>query len=205
MVKSKLGLFCGVFLCLFAACQTREFDTEEELLTYIRDAENGFLQQKSVNNVEFSLLYKPTDLMVKQELIQKSTQGVIDSLREKYGRYMYFVLSMSRNKQELLSHAAGNRSRFGAMVNELSFHIDRKVHCYTPEKDTLPMADFIYPRMYGMSRSTDILLVYPRDKKYLAGEYLDITVEDLGFYTGEVKFRMLTNTIISDPKLKYKL
>ncbi|UGU18126.1 hypothetical protein LS482_09625 [Sinomicrobium kalidii] len=194
--------FCGI-LCLLTACSSGTFDTEESLLAYIREEENGYMHHKKVKGVDFSLLYKPTDLLVNQELYDKTDSRTVDSLRKKYGKYMYFILSMSKNDQELLNNVAGDRGRFGGMVNELAFGMDRKVHLYTPEKDTLPMADFIYPRMYGMSRSTDIMLVYPRKEKYLNDDYINIIVEDLGFYTGEVKFKVLTENINNEPSLKF--
>ena len=46
------------------------------------------------------------------------------------------------------------------MVNQLAFGMREKVHVYTQKKDTLEMLDYNYPRMYGMSPTTDILLIY---------------------------------------------
>ncbi len=163
-----------VLLWLLLSCGPPAFDGEEDLLAYIREPRHGYLHQKTVNDIDFSLLYKPTDLMVAGELSVESAPAGIDSLRHRYGQYMYFVLSMSAKNRELLNHVAGDRSRFGAMVNALSFYMDRNVHCFTPEKDTLPMIDFIYPRMYGMSRSTDILLVYPAIKN-ISGANISIS------------------------------
>ncbi len=107
---------------------------------------------------------------------------------------------MSKNNKELLSTAPKNRNEFGAMVNELAFGLGEKVHLYTQQKDTIALADFVYPRMYGMSRSTDVLLVYPR--KQLNDEYINFTIEDLGLDTGEVKFKVPTTSINNEPKLK---
>jgi hypothetical protein len=81
--------------------------------------------------------------------------------------------------------------------------MDQKVHLFTKEKDTLSMADFVYPRMYGMSKSTVIMIVYPRDKKYLNNEYLNFTIEDLGLYTGEIKFKIDTKAIVNEPQLRF--
>ena len=114
---------------------------------------------------------------------------------------MYFNLSMSINNQELLSTAPKNRNEFGAMVSQLAFGMGEKVHLYTPSKDTLEIADFIYPRMYGMSKATTIMFVYPRDKDAINEDYLNFTIEDLGLYTGEVKFKVETEKIKNEPKL----
>ncbi len=79
-----------------------------------------------------------------------------------------------------------------------------KVHLFTQSKDTLEMADFIYPRMYGMGRSTTIMFVYPKDKQKLQEDYLNFTIEDLGLYTGEVKFKIETEKIKKEPQLAFK-
>ena len=164
-------------------------------------------------------MYRPTDLLVKQELGDKVTErgslslstplktGLVEvsrseELRKKYNKYLYFNLSMSINNQELLSVAPKNRNEFGVMVNQLAFGMGEKVHLYTQSKDTLELADFIYPRMYGMSKATTIMFVYPRDKDALKDEYLNFTIEDLGLYTGEVKFKIDTEKIKNEPQLK---
>ncbi len=208
-VEMKTGIYLMLLLVL-SGCNQKAFDNETAFLDYIKDEANGYTQHKTVNGVDYTLTYRPTDLLVKQELgdvvtEQGSLSGVEmsrrDELRNKYNKYMYFNLSMSINNQELLSSAPKNRNEFGAMVNQLAFGMNEKVHMFTQSKDTLEMADFIYPRMYGMSRETTIMFVYPRDKKALKEEYINFTIEDLGLYTGEVKFKILNKNIINEPIL----
>ncbi|WP_299158448.1 hypothetical protein [uncultured Tenacibaculum sp.] len=189
---------------LLSSCGTQSFDTKEEMWSYLRDADHGYLQEKNVNNYDFSLLYKPTDLLVLQELGELKDQEKVTVLREKYSKYLYFTLSMSRNNKELLSTTPRNRQEFGRMVNELAFGMDKKVHVFTQKKDTLALLDYVYPRMYGMSKATTMLFVYPRDQKYLKGEYLNLTIGDLGTYTGEVKFKIPTKLLKNEPKLNFK-
>jgi len=139
--------------------------------------------------------------LVNQELDDNSNKEEIKELRKKYSKYMYFNLSMSKGNHELLSTAPKNRNEFGAMVNQLAFGMGDKVHLYTQQKDTLELLDFVYPRMYGMSRSTDLLFVYPRDKENLNEEYLNFTIEDLGLFTGEIKFKIPIKKINHEPTI----
>ena len=110
---------------------------------------------------------------------------------------------MSKNNQELLNGVARDKAKFGQMVNELAFGMEEKVHLYTPEKDTLKMADYIYPRMYGMSNSTSIMIVYPRDSKFMSQDYLNFVIEDLGLDTGDIKFKLNTKALKNEPQLKF--
>ena len=193
-----------ILLIALTSCSTKTFNTTEELWEYVKDPENQYVQKKNINGIDFSLLYKPNDLLVDQELGDKTDDSLVVKYRNKYKDYMYFTLSMSKNNHELLSHMARDRQKFGAMVNELAFGMNQKVHVYTPAKDTLPMTDFVYPRMYGMSGSTSILFVYPRKEENLKEDYLNFTIQDLGFYTGEVKFKVPTDIINNEPKLKFE-
>lgn len=188
---------------MLSACNQKTFNNEIALLDYIKDETNGYTQHKTINGVDYTLTYRPTDALVNQELGDSINKEAIEVLRNKYNKYMYFNLSMSQNSQELLSTAPKNRNEFGAMVNQLAFGMNEKVHVYTPSKDTLELADFIYPRLYGMSRSTTIMFVYPRDEKSLKNEYLNFTIEDLGLYTGEVKFKIPTDKLNQEPKLNF--
>jgi hypothetical protein len=202
-VKKKRILIV-LIACTIVSCTTKSFDTPEAMWKHLKEKDNGYLHTKSVNGYDFSLVYKPTDLLVHQELgTDTSNTKKIATLRAKYKEYLYFTLSMSKAQKELLSTAPKNRQEFGAMVNQLAFGMREKVHVFSQKKDTLEMLDYIYPRMYGMSKATTMLFVYPRDSKYLKDEYLNFTIEDLGMYTGEIKFKIPTEKIKNEPELKF--
>jgi hypothetical protein len=134
---------------------------------------------------------------------EKVSKTEIDSLRKKYNKYLYFNLSMSRNIKELLSTTPQNRNEFGAMVSQLAFEMGNKVHLFTENRDTIEIADFVYPRMYGMSKATTIMFVYPREEEKLKEEYLNFTVEDIGLYAGEVRFKIDIEKIKNEPILNF--
>jgi hypothetical protein len=191
-----------LLILVITSCGSKTFDSTDELLEYISNEDNNYKYSKSVNGVEYVLQYRPTDLLVQQELgDENKDKNEIEKLRKKYSKFLYFNLSMSMNNKELLSNVVSDKEQFGQMVNDLAFNMDDKVHVFTPQKDTLAMTDFVYPRMYGMTNSTTILIVYPRDKEFLKEEYLNFTIEDLGLYTGEVKFKVQIKPLENEPKL----
>lgn len=200
MTKNSFLLF--LLTILVSSCG-KSFDTQEEMTVYIAEEDHGYHYKKTVNGVDYTLQYRPTDLLVKQELPSKYDDKQVAALRAKYHKYLYFNLSMSKNNQELLNGLARDKQKFGQMVSELAFGMDEKVHLYTPEKDTLEIADFIYPRMYGMTNATVIMLVYPRDEKYMKSDYLNFAIEDLGLDTGEIKFKVNTKALQEEPQLRF--
>ncbi|SEO96254.1 hypothetical protein SAMN05444671_3874 [Flavobacterium sp. CF108] len=203
MLNMKKNNFLVLLLVIFISSCNKSFETQEEMNDYIQDEDNGYHYKKTVSDVDYVLQYRPTDLLVKQELGDDNNPSQIEKLRKQYSKYMYFNLSMSKNNQELLNGVAQDKAKFGQMVNELAFGMEEKLHVYTPAKDTLALADFIYPRMYGMSNSTSIMIVYPRDEKYLKQDYLNFVIEDLGLETGDIKFKLNTKALINEPQLAF--
>ena len=64
-MKRLLSIIAILFLC---GCSSKSFETEQELWDYIKNPKHGYFQKKHINGYDFSLLYKPTDLLVQQEL-----------------------------------------------------------------------------------------------------------------------------------------
>ncbi|NAY93463.1 hypothetical protein GTQ34_16245 [Muricauda sp. JGD-17] len=197
------GITIALLLAV-ASCGQKTFDSEAELWEYVKNPSNGYYHEKTIGPVHYALIYRPTDLQVKQELKEDTANATIDSLRKKYGKYLYFNLTMSANRQELLSAKANDRMAFGHLVNELSFGMAEKVHLLSKRRDTIPILDYTYPRMYGMSNSTNILLVYPKDQRLFEENEARFTIEDLGFSTGEVGFNIPTSKLDQEPKLNLK-
>ncbi|AUC77879.1 hypothetical protein CW732_18530 [Olleya sp. Bg11-27] len=191
-----------LFFVLFTiSCSHKTFNTEKELIEYINQEENGYVINKSVNGYDFKLTYKPTDLLIKQFLVVDSD---IQELRERYAKYLYFNLSISLNNQEILNGLATNTNKFGRMVNQLSFDMGDKAYLISQKKDTINFVDFIYPRMYGVSKATTIMFVYLRENRKLKDDYLNFIIKDLGLNTGEIKFKIETKLLINEPSLSFK-
>ena len=187
---------------VITSCSNKSFESKEDLWAYLIDTENGYLQEKEVNGIHFSLTYKPTDLLVNQELNKGYSEEEVNELRKKYNDYLYFNLSISSNGKELLSNSP-NREEFGAMVNQLAFGMGQKLNLITQKQDTIALQDYAYPRLYGMGKSTDMLLVYERDSKLIESDFVRLTIEDLGYGTGEIAFKVPTKNLTEQLQLKF--
>ncbi|WP_210707298.1 hypothetical protein [Maribacter dokdonensis] len=186
---------------LVCSCSQNVFDSKKELLAYLQDLENGYVQKKEINGLDFAIMYRPTDLLVQQVINEKTTQMELDSIRSKYGKFIYFNISLSNNGKEVLNSVINRKSDFGGMVNELAFGMGQKVHLISQSRDTIELLDYIYPREYGMGKSTNMMFVYPRNKEFLKNDYFHLTIEDIGLKTGEVGFKIPTKIINQEPKL----
>lgn len=198
MARSKVLAF--FFFSLFFVSCNKSFDDKEGLLEYVSDESNGYRFSKSINGIDYVLQYKPTDMMVMQEN-EKPTAEEARALREKYVKNIYFNLSMSKEGNELLNKVE-DRDKYLRLVDDLTFKMDHKI-ALLGGKDTLHLLHYNYPRVYGMARATTLLLVYPRDEEFLKKDGLQLIIQDIGFYTGEVRFKIDNNTIINEPFINF--
>ncbi|PKD18734.1 hypothetical protein APR41_17645 [Salegentibacter salinarum] len=173
------------------------------MLKFLQNEDNGYTKRKVINNIDFKLMYKPTDLLVDQHLENNFSIQEVDSLRAALKDFMYFNLAISSDNREVLNTLAQDRAEFGKMVSTLSFNFQDKVSMVTSNKDTIQMVDFSYPRMYGLSRATSLLLVFPVEAGLRNSATIDVIVEDIGFQTGQVKFRYDVSLITNQPEINF--
>lgn len=198
---NKIAIF--LFIFLLASCKGEIFTDESEMHKYLNDVENNYVSSKEIQGLKYKLTYRPTDLLVKQELKGDSHRSSqVDSLRGKYDHFVYFNLSFSKNNKEILSSLAGSKFDFSNMVNSLSFGLKDRVHLISEKRDTISLVDYHYTRMYGMSSDTSVLLVYSRDE-VIQSRKVSLAIEDLGYGTGEVKLTQIIEPILNEPRLNF--
>lgn len=195
MLKSSAFLI----MLFFCSCH-KDFETREAIIAHILEEENGYRFTKNINGVTFTLQYRPTDLLVEQE-IKDSNAAAVEDIRESYSKFLYFNLSFSKNGNEILNGMAGNRDEFGQLINQLAFGMDDNIHLVTSAKDTIKMIDYNFSRTYGLSDSNSLIIVYPRTEEVLNKEYFNIIIQDLGLSTGDVAFKVKTKPLKNEPSL----
>ena len=194
VVASKRILYILTVSCLAAVlgCQSLP-KTPEELTTYVQDPEHGLLQEKEVGAVRMQVQYRPTDLLVNQELQHDYSEEKVAALRHKYGQYAYFILSYSQENKEAL-YQPTSYGQFSETLQNLAFRMDRFAQLTTAQQDTVPIADFVYPRTYGYGGSTQVMLVFDR-KNIPDTEWVQLVVDDVGLGAGSQRFRFRTQDI----------
>lgn len=199
MIKNNFLIF--ILLGVLSVSCTQSFDDKKGLTTYLSDEANGYFFSKNINSVDYILQYKPTDIMVIQEN-ENPNKEELKLLREKYKKNIYFTISMEKDGNELLNKIEGDRERYLALVNDLTFKMNEKIVLQSG-KDTIPMLQYNYPRAYGMAKATTLLLIYPRNLDVLKKKSLQLKINDIGFATGEVNFKIDNNKIINEPFLTF--
>ena len=78
--------------------------------------------------------------------------------------------------------------------------MDNYVQMTTSEQDTIPLIDFAYPRLYQYGGSTQVMLVFDREKLQ-EDEWVQLTLDDIGLGVGRQHFRFQMDDIRNVPPL----
>jgi hypothetical protein len=193
-----------IFAVILAACGSHpKMMNRTELVGYLRDKENGLVQEQQINATKVSLSYHPTSLMVSREIgdERNPSKAVIDSIEKKYSKNYYFLAKFSINGKEAIRQL-GDFARYSDMVQVLSFQMHRFVNVTTPQRDTLPLADYFFDQTYGMSDGNTLLLCFDKEKLKNRKE-LEINIAECGMGTGNLKFLFNREDLDAVPKMNY--
>jgi hypothetical protein len=186
-------------IALLIGCKPKTFSTEKELIAYIQDERNGLKVTNDVGDYKVAVIYRPTDLLVKQEVGEKPAKEAIEKARKKYQNYYYFILSLSKSGKEALDQSQGF-GQYSEMVQKLSFRVPEFVNMTTSASDTIPLADFILNRTYGLSSSTDVLVVFNKEKT-IDQKWVQINLNEFGMGLGNSRMRFKVKDLEGCPKV----
>lgn len=190
-----------LLLLLFIGCATRDL-TPDALNKYVLNPDNGLIRQAEINSYKIVVYNKPTDLWVQQEIEGEAISPLkIDSLQKKYDQYYYFILDLSLNDKEAL-RVNGEMEQFSTMVQTLSFRMNNYVSMTTAAKDTIPVADFILNRTYGLSHATSLLFIFDR-KRSNGAEWVQFNLNEFGLGVGDQRFRFSTEDLKNVPRIEF--
>ncbi len=201
MAKRLLqGYLYPLMLVLVMWGCTPEILNERDLNAYIQDSSHGLKKKKDVGPIGLSVTYRPTDFLIYQELGKDKDPGKRALLEKKYKNHVYFLLDLQAGDRDILYGASLNQADFSGKLQTLSFNMGAYTQLVTSSQDTIPVADYIYNRNFGVSKSSTLLFVF--DKEKIEGsESFAFHLEEFGFNTGLQRFEFTTKDLFTTPKL----
>lgn len=193
--------FFVVFLCfLLISCGPNTVSTDEELQAYILDEDNGLVKKWNDGDLNVDIILRPSESLVAQEIGKgRPDTTTVSRLRKKYSKNLYFMMSVSKGDAEAL-HSLDGFGEYSEVLQVLSFRMNEFVRLTTSENDTIPVADFLLNRTYGLTRSTDILFVFSNEK-IKDDRWIQFEFNEFGLKTGIQKFRFNTADIYAAPTI----
>lgn len=180
------------------SCSEREL-SEQELKAYILNEKNGLHQQRIKNEVTIDVVYKPSELVWKNELTEIVDAKAREELRMNFDSLNYFVLTFSRKGREIENVFVSNPAQFSSVINYLSFEMSKDVYQIC-ESDTTHALDVIYTRTFGVSTGTSVMAVFKGNLKEQDSD-VKIGFNDNMLGIGAVEFDFKSSDIKNIPPL----
>jgi hypothetical protein len=171
---------------------------------YVRDEANGLLKSVSHQQLKMSAIYRPCDLNIYHHLgTTEIGDEKLSELRSQYADKHFFILSLSHADKELWKGVGGEQ--YSEILRTLSYEFSRFAFLTTSAEDTLEVADFYMERTYGLSNSTEVLVVF--DSKENDGNYswIELHIRELGLGMGAQKFKFFKSDILDVPELSFSI
>lgn len=193
-------VLCFMSCVLMTSCTTPDYLSEKALHEYLADENHGLSKKINAGNVTMKVTYRPADLMVWQELEgERDTSGIREAFA-KYDPYCYFMMQLSSGDKDALYGTSLNQADFNEKLQTLSFRMNQFLDLTTSDHDTIPLADAHYARMFSLSKSSDVLLVF--NKEQIGNqEWISVNSKEFGFKTGRRSFRFRVEDLQRAPKL----
>jgi hypothetical protein len=189
-----------IFLLVFlAACGQKQLTlSQEELMKYVLNPENGLSTTIDKEGVKLQVHYRPKDLIVLQNLTQ-SSKAEIDSIRNSLSEYDYFILGLSRDGREIETAYAGDQAKYTSVVQYLGAGVSENIHLIN-ERDTVALYEALYIPHYGSSNMTSILLIF-KGGVVKDDDRIKIVFDDPVFGTGKTEFDFEVNKLTRAPNI----
>ena len=172
---------------------------------YLADPDHGFTQTQQVDRVSITCTYRPTDLLVAQEVESiphpvSSTQ--LDSLRRSYAGKTYCVLALAKDSAAIENQFATDATAFTQTLTYLNTGIAADVFLVTSPHDSVPALASMYPRQYGTTGRSTVLLIF--DTHQLHPEQgFHLTFRGTAFGLGTLRFPFTAASLAAIPALTF--
>jgi hypothetical protein len=195
-----IAIAMGMFLWITQSCAPKHL-SEDQLKQYILEPDNELVKEAVVEDYKIRVAYRPTDLLIAQELGTSQDIARINALRTKYSNQYYFILSLSKNDREAIQAGIMPQAQFSELLQTISFRMGAYVTMTTAARDTIPLTDYAYNRTFGMGSSNDILLVFKKEK--MTGDWLQINLAEFGLGVGRQSLRFMRKKLDNVPKIDF--
>lgn len=198
------GMVLAIAILFTLNACSDDFLLESELQAFVLESKH-LSKEREYKGFNVKLSYRPNDLLIAQELGgNKVSLPELNSLRGKYEGYYYFVLRLSKEDKEALYQSQSVSGQFSDLVQTLSFRMSNYVNMTTSGKDTIEVADYVFPRTYGMGGATNLMFVFNKADAS-QDEWVQFNLKEFGLGLGNQNFRFKREDLENAPHIKFQI
>lgn len=197
-MKYNFYLLFLILYVLIQGCGKKQVETLAEYRSWYGNPENGYVKEKTLGGLVFTVQYRPVELEMLNELNEgiSYSQQQIDSLKKKYEGSNYFVMEVRVKDPEGAGEGVLYRSEefmnnFNQTVEKLSFGMGERFFLET-KTDTIYSSVYHFERGFELGERQRFVIGFP-DKK-IEGPITFVYNDDL-FHVSILKFQFETDKL----------
>jgi hypothetical protein len=174
----------------------------ENYITWVRNPQNGLVKTKTIDDLKFTVQYKPYEYIV---CLEERSDKVADTtmkrkVKELDGMQYYDLkILLKTNEGELLKSGINSMEEYDKRVKYFSFGMQNDIQL-VDGKDTLPCVMYHFERAYDATPVCTLLLGFNKDNSN-AAKPKTLLVYDRTFNKGLLKFTFTEKRLQTLPKL----
>lgn len=207
----SVALFYRSYCSLFAACLLGGLGLLggcipaplplTEYQAYLADPAHGLTHTVKDHGTTLTCAYRPTDLLVQQDLSSTGTASP-DSVARAYDGKTYCTLTFSRNGSEIENQFVNDLLAYQQVLTYLNTGISADAFLATTPRDSVPAVASMYVRQYGTTGHSTVLLVFDTHQLALQhGFFLTLRGQRLGL--GTLRFSFTGDALAALPAVKF--
>lgn len=188
-------------LSLLPACSTRAKPTQYR--AYLAEPAHGLTQLRGVNGTVLTCTYRPTDLLVLQDLASASrcTPAIHDSLARAYAGKIYCALTLARDSAEIENQFVNDPAAYQQALAYLNTGLAADTYLSTgTAHDSAGALSSLYVRDFGATGRSTVLFVFDTHQLSIAGGFA-VTFHDQRFGLGTQRFAFTARDLAAVPTL----
>ncbi len=188
----------------FSSCSEKEL-LAEDLTAYVADIDNGLRKSENTNGLILDITYRPTDLIIDSQFKNRSiAQSVLDTLREHYSGYYYFIFSLSTlDNQEVLRPNQFSFGEYSELLQRMSFRMHEYVSLASSAGDSIPLSDYMLENTYGLGSANTLLFVFSKKELSKDATWIQVNVNEFGLGAGNLRFRFSIENLEQCPSIDF--
>ncbi len=190
------AFFLLVLCVLVLACQSHKEVSLEDVRQYMLEESNGLYKKIEIGKTKFEAFYKPTDLLVGQDMGETKNGQKAKQLYGDYAKQLYFVVNIGHDGKDMEWYTAHLKEQ--SLASDLGPYFQ----LYADEGREIALKGYIMPTLAGVSDKSTFLLAFDEAPK--KSEKLTLHIDEMGFETGEVKFDFKVEDLARVPKINWK-
>jgi hypothetical protein len=177
-----------------------------DYLSWVENPENGMIVTQKVNDMVFSLMYKPLDYVALKELKKENVDALeIIKVKGQLEDMQYFTLRIaSTSSNDLLKSQNASSEDYNQRIQYFSFHMQNDISL-VDGPDTLRCVLHHFERTYGLAPFRNFVLGFKQPESTSSKDRKaskTVIFEDKVFGKGTIKLKVKSSDLWRIPEIK---